>query len=1362
MVTEALFTSGSEGLIPKADSARQAVASLRGYAYQVTAAALAWLDVEEHARIFLEVAEDYAIVADDALRAVQVKDTRASTRVTLNTKGVRDAIASFIALTAENPGYNVTLEYFTTSDIGAEMPSLDFPCGERGLLYWRIAAKSGDVAQLRNLLESDSFPISVRSFVKRRNDEQLRNDLLKRIHWNCGKPNIVSLRKEFQERLVVIGRDRFQVPAVEMSQVADALLYRVLEKSLGNTPAERALTRADLISNIDSTTRISVSRAMLEKLSTVSAGLEVQSHRNMQGNLPFSQGSLAWLVSGDDLPKAHRLLSRPQVEAQVEEKIRKFGACFISGTSGVGKTNVARSVAEISGERFVIVDFRNSDPNEAISRLSILLSRLGGLQAQTILLEDLNCFNSPQTDLAMAQVMEAMGRRDISIIITCYTPPAARTLTNIGMGQGCTHSCPYFTEDEATQLAQLHGGDGNIWGRLAYISSAFGHPQLVHAFVTGMATRGWPVSEIPHILSTGLSSGDVDAEREAARRAIVSTLAGNARDFLYRLSLLIGQFNRATALRLAEIPPPLSSPGEQLDALVGPWIEHVGQGSYRVSPLAATFGKEMISPALQTKLHSAIAKELLSAGTIDVSDIDKIFMHAFAGKNTGVMASVAANLIRADEKILRFLAENSSVLGILSTEKPIYPDDPAISSMLRLAQFKIIAVSKDKNSIAQCVHTLFRENEKQPNEKIRSMFRLACLGTVLNVIGIANHLDNWLDLLMETRDLTDSLSLEDKLPKSDIAEFGSNGVVPFFFAIGSAQLLSIATLESIIDKLDTVLPDERTFLLSMIVETASDFSVFVNSPWLSSERSSFDYVDAAERYKRMALKTAHWGIRPLTLQCWIACAIMFDEYGNDREEALRTLYEAISVSGDDVLLVRARAKVFWRAQDHPKALSTLRGIADIVGQNNPVERAFALREAAISAAKTGEWDQAETWFMEGMEAALNAKSVDMRVMAIGLKADAAVAALKAGRRKQSLYLVGNALNEVEGIDPKSSLRAAYCHHVLRHIVLWFMSQIEGTRFEVEGQPIAIEPGCCSNPEPHASFADRPLGSADIAWYMLAEMDAGCRADLGYTSKVRQRMGASSIPPLEFSLRTKYLMQSIQDLDHEAFAERAWEYVECGIGNLNYLRRVGRVFNAIDPEREPLSDYVFTPVSEEAKALINGVTLAYIIGCASMQSAELVPLMCMTMTARFGQEVADATALSLLREDVVPNQTFKFEAQLIQNLLAFETSRHSTPREYCVAGVRCLQQADASYLKRELIPMIAAWQRSAWTRIVAKETFQLAQPRLSVPAIEAALSYPNDDEQFLCTLVLAITDATDVTLSQEMHSSYKLRANIMER
>ena len=67
MSNEFLFNAGpSAQLVPETDTARHAVAALRGYAYQVLATTLAWIDLDENSRLFLEVAEDYAIIANQA------------------------------------------------------------------------------------------------------------------------------------------------------------------------------------------------------------------------------------------------------------------------------------------------------------------------------------------------------------------------------------------------------------------------------------------------------------------------------------------------------------------------------------------------------------------------------------------------------------------------------------------------------------------------------------------------------------------------------------------------------------------------------------------------------------------------------------------------------------------------------------------------------------------------------------------------------------------------------------------------------------------------------------------------------------------------------------------------------------------------------------------------------------------------------------------------------------------------------------------------------------------------------------------------------------------------------------------------
>ena len=131
---------------PNADPAHQAIAAIRGYAYQAIAAARAWIDLDDSSLIYLEVAEDYAEIVGDAINSVQVKETKASGSVTLNREDVRDAISSFIDLTALNPDRDVRLRFLTTSPIGVERSTADRPGGFAGLDYWqRVRARQADI-----------------------------------------------------------------------------------------------------------------------------------------------------------------------------------------------------------------------------------------------------------------------------------------------------------------------------------------------------------------------------------------------------------------------------------------------------------------------------------------------------------------------------------------------------------------------------------------------------------------------------------------------------------------------------------------------------------------------------------------------------------------------------------------------------------------------------------------------------------------------------------------------------------------------------------------------------------------------------------------------------------------------------------------------------------------------------------------------------------------------------------------------------------------------------------------------------------------------------------------------------------------
>ncbi|HEV7701006.1 MAG TPA: hypothetical protein VGO43_12305 [Pyrinomonadaceae bacterium] len=95
--------------LPDSEITRQAIGPLRGYVYQIHQTPSARIGLREDDELYLEVAEDFALVAkspdqlEQVLRATQVKDTRESGSVTLNSSDVLDAIRHLFAFQEANP-----------------------------------------------------------------------------------------------------------------------------------------------------------------------------------------------------------------------------------------------------------------------------------------------------------------------------------------------------------------------------------------------------------------------------------------------------------------------------------------------------------------------------------------------------------------------------------------------------------------------------------------------------------------------------------------------------------------------------------------------------------------------------------------------------------------------------------------------------------------------------------------------------------------------------------------------------------------------------------------------------------------------------------------------------------------------------------------------------------------------------------------------------------------------------------------------------------------------------------------------------------------------------------------------------------
>ena len=219
-------------LTPKGDLAREAIDALRGYVYQMYQSALAWIELEPEEFLFLEVAEDYAIVAAGALKAVQVKDTRHT--VTINSNDIVASVDSFVDLRQKNPELQVKLRHLTTSRIGKEKSAKHRIGDTPTLEAWRRLAKTGDLVPLREVLDASKLSKQTKIYIRELDDTEFREEFLKRIHFDCGALDSKFLVLQLRSKLLKLMMERGGVNS-QVDGCFNSMLMTLLQKATQKT-----------------------------------------------------------------------------------------------------------------------------------------------------------------------------------------------------------------------------------------------------------------------------------------------------------------------------------------------------------------------------------------------------------------------------------------------------------------------------------------------------------------------------------------------------------------------------------------------------------------------------------------------------------------------------------------------------------------------------------------------------------------------------------------------------------------------------------------------------------------------------------------------------------------------------------------------------------------------------------------------------------------------------------------------------------------------------------------------------------------------------------------------------------------------
>ena len=830
--------------IPPEEIGRQAVNSLRGYIYQVYQSLAAWLSLSEDETLLLEVAEDYAVLARSTFTAVQIKDTAETRSVTLKSAAISKAIQAFWNFHTANPDRHVRFHYLTKSAIGKEK-ALKFPDGQPGLLYWRTAAREGsDVEPIRQALLTLKFSNNLKGFIEHASAAELRDGLLRRIKWECGTGDISAVDQAIKDRLVYLGEKQHLTPS-DSERSHDALvaeLLRVIVRESG-----RELSRADLL-------------RIFEKSVSVSMPIQTIRQAFSQAMASPGGGSLGTLLfhtspitNAARAPLPPGIVDRKALVDGLASETGQFGALWLQGSSGLGKTVLAQLIARRSECDWFLVELRGCSGSELEYRLRTALAAINARSFGGIILDDFPMEHASSGRLRLSILTSEIQRCDGALVVTSTRSPSPSLEGCFGEAGVRVRDVPYLTEENVMELVRLAGGDPDKWAKIVHTFCGFGHPQLVGARISGLRHRGWPEDELlAGMPLIGGAAKEVDDERTAIRARLFAELPENARELLYRLTLITSSFDRILTIAVGEVGPTVPRPGEAFDLLVGPWVEVRGKDRFRVSPLIGDAGAKNLSTEIQLFVHRQIVDQLITRKPFPADFLGQLLNHALISRHEAGLTWLSMAVYLAKDEDRRMICEQLFVLALLDTSKPLFPENIYISTVLRLAQLDVAIATDHTDQLEIIADRLIAEARMLDLEDVSKGFVIIAICKVLMERSLPISPKKWIPMLEEFEELLagDSEFMERARALDAVIEGIENWTVSQVMFVNRATALNgVDDLVALFEELDRLNVERRNVLLSAFREPYAGWRLTIHSAWLAETREGLiDGILTAEKY----------------------------------------------------------------------------------------------------------------------------------------------------------------------------------------------------------------------------------------------------------------------------------------------------------------------------------------------------------------------------------------------------------------------------------------------------------------------------------------------------------------------------------
>ena len=1324
----------------KGDERRQASASIAGYVYQLWHSVYAWLRLDELEILYLEGAEDFDVVGSESADSSQVKHSLDP--ITLNTRDVVSAIENYLEIREKNPGLKVNYRYITRAPVGVEKGN-PFGSGRGGIDVWKSAKRhSDDAAELIAFLrKSDKLPSSARAWLATASDEEILVGLVLPITWETKQPGSDYIEKSVKDLLVNHGAGQGVSPTL-----AEKVSSKLFNESaaIASQKNTRRLTRADFLRIFEQETSVTIPANKLVP------SLADQPAFPISTEVLGTQGALSIQAAAPVLTEAPKVSAgfstRKSVVEDTAEKFKSVVTLNLVGSTGAGKSTLAKLVVLKSGAKCIWIDCGVADVsrmNAAFRYASLLIQSSSDIEYVVIDGFDVTDGESLDLELALASLFFVADETSCSILITSQRQLPARLLRSSASGGFAIATTPHMTEEEIKEVLVANGAPegtySETWATIILLHTS-GHAQLVHARVLTLKATGWPKLEGKDVIET---PQDVELEKEEVRKRLFQDLDADKLELLYRLSVMLGLFRREHAIHIGGSPPPVGNAADQFDQLVGPWIEKVGDNTFKVSPLVAGVAKQVWDAEQLAAAHSRIAAALLSIKSLTSYEAQACLFHAFIAQDHAVFTLIAVNLLAAPFDVQEDIASQLSWLIAIRTDntEPVFPNQPFTNYIMRALQFRAAALQGEENA-SEIAAALVRETV--PHEPIEA-YPLEQLG-VATMLLINYNVQLPAKMLIEQLavigNLDDSVTDDIGTIPQDFAGYRPSAGVPTDKVTALTAMLiprfgPLNFLEEFLTHLDSSTDDLRNKILDGLLN-ARDWNLFIDKTWSSQDQLKEEDRDWTSVIDLMNLTVSFghkWDKPELVVGGLRALAIIHDEYLENDSEAVRILQSQDASSLDSTVIQDALATVLYHREDYIGALAIWDSILSdpkIVEEDGNFT--FSFSKAGRSSEELGQHGKASLHYENGAEAA---KYTENPVFEAAYLADAGFAAWNDSNFEKALSHFRKSLEIVEHLDgTHSTSNYLAIRRLITHTIMFV--QIKSER--KDPGKFSRSPSLCTRLSYDKSLAELPSGNVEFSLLHLLQIEHNLDAGKRYFDELSERLCDSNFLAVRcfaWDLRIR-----------KAILAASFDDTISTLGNYQIaLAQDGAARAAGASILDEASVDALEGGTSEAFAKETAVGIALGLAASDSDVSELAEKLKLSPWPELGTALDSILKMPLAEvTNAMRGQTESGEVRLLAAMrLSIEPAEEIRIDDLYYAHSILADCLRLIPWRQEIVQNLVGFVRRQWLNKVKNATASLKSPRTTGPAIVAACNQKGDSLTCFANILVQASSAVSLNL-----------------